>query len=252
MTTIRALQEKLSYLKMDASLAYVNELFMLGKIDDTSIDLLYQVIDAQHRFKEENNRLYNVKVAGFPYIKTLDEFDFSFQPSINETQIRNIAASNFYQEATNIAFIGTPGVGKTHLAISIGVCVATKRTSVYFIKFSKLINQLKRAYDENKLEHQIKVYNKYKLLIIDEVGFNEISMLEAKLFFQLVDIRYEKKSTIFTSNITFDKWVGIMGNDEMITRAILDRIIHHSYLFNIVGNSYRIKDKLEVSDEDSC
>lgn len=249
MTTVRALQEKLSYLKMDASLKFVNELFMLGKIDDTNVDLLYQVIDAQHRFKEENNRFYNVKVAGFPFIKTLDEFDFSFQPSINEVQIRNIADSTFYQEGMNLAFIGTPGVGKTHLAISIGVSVATKRTSVYFIKFAKLIGQLKRAYEENKLEHQIKVYNKYKLLIIDEVGFNEISPLEAKLFFQLVDLRYEKKSTIYTSNITFDKWASIMGNDEMITRAILDRILHHSYLFNIVGHSYRIKDKLVVNDE---
>lgn len=249
MTTVRLLQEKLSYLKMNASLDRVNELYMLGEIDDQSIELVYQVIDAQHRFKEENNRLYNVKVAGFPFIKTLDEFDFSFQPCINETQIRNIADSSFYQEGTNIAFIGTPGVGKTHLAISIGVSVATKRTSVYFIKFAKLVSQLKRAYDEKKIEHQIKVYNKYKLLIIDEVGFNEISSLEAKLFFQLVDLRYEKKSTIYTSNITFDKWVSIMGNDEMITRAILDRILHHSYLFNIVGNSYRIKDKLVSTDE---
>lgn len=93
------------------------------------------------------------------------------------------------------------------------------------------------------------MYNKYKLLIIDEVGFIEISTLEAKLFFQLVDLRYEKKSTIYTSNITFDKWVSIIGNDEMITRAILDRILHHSYLFNIVGHSYRIKDKLVVNDE---
>lgn len=249
MTTVRALQERLVYLKMNASLQLVDELYMSGKIDDSNIELLYQVIDAQHKFKEENNQLYNVKVAGFPYIKSLDDFDFSFQPSINETQIRNIAESGFYQEGVNLAFIGTPGVGKTHLAVSIGVCVAKKRVSVYFIKFAKLINQLKRAYDENKLERQIKVYNKYKLLIIDEVGFNEISPLEAKLFFQLVDLRYETKSTIYTSNITFDKWVTIMGNDEMITRAILDRVLHHSYLFNIVGNSYRLKDKLLNIDE---
>jgi len=249
MITVKSLQEKLQYLKMDASLQLVNELFMTGKINDEDIELVSQVIEAQYQYKEDNNRLYNVKVAGFPYVKTLDEFDFSFQPSINETQIRNISESSFYQEAKNIVFIGTPGVGKTHLAISIGVSVATKRNSVYFIKFARVINQLKRAYEEGKLEHQIKVYNKYKLLIIDEVGFNEISPLEAKLFFQLVDLRYEKKSTIFTSNITFDKWISIMGNDEMITRAILDRILHHSYLFNIAGNSYRIKDKLEVYDE---
>lgn len=249
MITVSSLIEKLEYLKMNSSLEYVNNLYLDGKINNESIELVYNVIDKQYQFKEENNKLYNVKVAGFPYIKTLDDFDFSFQPSIDEVQIRNIADSNFYNEAYNLVFIGTPGVGKTHLAISIGVNIAKKRNSVYFIKFAKLINNLKLAYEENKLENKIKIYNKYKVLIIDEVGFNEISPLEAKLFFQLVDVRYENKSTIYTSNITFDKWVNIMGDDEMITRAILDRIIHHSYLFSIVGNSYRIKDKLQNIEE---
>ena len=97
------------------------------------------------------------------------------------------------------------------------------------------------------MEKKLKLYFKYKLLIIDEVGFNEISPLEAKIFFQLIDMRYTKISTIFTSNITFDKWPNILGQDEMITKAILDRILHHSYLFNITGPSYRIKDKLKIN-----
>lgn len=137
------------------------------------------------------------------------------------------------------------GTGKTHLAIAIGYCVAIRRNSVYFIKFNKLINILKTAYHEGTLEKKIKVFFKYKLLIIDEVGFHERSPLEAKVFFQLIDVRYTKRSTIFTSNLSFDKWPTILGNDEIITKAILDRVLHHSYLFNITGPSYRIKDKLD-------
>ncbi len=137
------------------------------------------------------------------------------------------------------------------MAVAIGYAVAIKRNSVYFIKFSKLINNLKQAHNEGTIEKKLKLYYKYKLLIIDEVGFNEISELESKLFFQLVDMRYEKRSTIITSNITFEKWPQILGNDEMITKAILDRLLHHSYLFNITGPSYRIKDKLKYNTKKS-
>lgn len=143
-------------------------------------------------------------------------------------------------------FIGNPGTGKTHLAIAIAYSVAIRRNSVYFIKFNKLINILRTSYNEGTLEKKIKQFYKYKLLIIDEVGFNEISPLESKLFFQLIDMRYTKRSIIFTSNISFDKWPQILGNDEMITKAILDRILHYSFLFNITGPSYRIKDKLNL------
>ena len=125
-----------------------------------------------------------------------------------------------------------------------------KRNSVYFIKFTRLIQNLKQAFNEGTIDKKIKLYYKYKLLIIDEVGFNEISPLEAKLFFQLIDMRYTKRSTIFTSNLTFDKWTNVLGQDEMITKAILDRILHHSYLFNISGPSYRIKDKLDLNESE--
>lgn len=143
--------------------------------------------------------------------------------------------------------IGNPGVGKTHLAIAIGYSVAIQRNSVYFIKFNKLIATLKNAYNEGTIDKRVRNFFKYKLLIIDEVGFSEISPLESKLFFQLIDLRYSKKSTIITSNMTFEKWPQILGNDEMITKAILDRLLHHSYLFNISGPSYRIKDKVKLS-----
>ncbi len=215
------------------------------EISSAELKGIYKILKKEVEAKEENNRLYNVKVAGFPFLRTIEEYDFDFQPSIKKDKIQSIIESNFYDEAINIVFIGNPGTGKTHLSITIAYTVAIRRNSVYFIKFNKLINILKNAYNEGTFERKVKQFFKYKLLIIDEVGFNEISPLETKLFFQLIDLRYTKRSTIFTSNITFDKWPTILGNDEMITKAILDRILHFSYLFNITGQSYRIKDKLK-------
>ena len=245
MTMINEVLDKLSYLKLKSAYTYLKDLHINDNITSTELGGLNKVLNKEVEAKEENNRLYNVKVAAFPFVKKIDDYDFNFQPAVKEDKIKSIVESSFFEDGTNIVFIGNPGVGKTHLAISIGYEVAIKRNSVYFIKFNKLIVNLKKAYNEGLLEKKLKLYYKYKLLIIDEVGFNEVSPLEAKLFFQLIDMRYTKRSTIFTSNLTFDKWPTILGNDEMITKAILDRILHYSYLFNITGPSYRIKDKLK-------
>jgi len=246
MTMINEVLDKLTYLKLKSAYTYLKELHIDDNITTAELKGLNKVLNKEVEAKEQNNKLYNVKVAAFPFIKKIDDYDFTFQPSVNEEQIRGVVESNFYEDGTNIVFIGNPGVGKTHLAVSIGYEVAIKRNSVYFIKFTRLINALKKAYNEGTIERKIKLYFKYKVLIIDEVGFNEISPLEAKLFFQLIDMRYTKRSTVFTSNMTFDKWPTILGQDEMITKAILDRILHYSYLFNITGPSYRIKDKLKL------
>ena len=247
---INEVLEQLTYLKLKSAYTYLKELHINDSINNSELKGIYKILNKEVLAKEENNKLYNVKVAGFPFLRKIDDYDFSFQPGINEDKIRAIIEGNFYEEAINIALIGNPGVGKTHLAIAIGYSVAIRRNSVYFIKFNKLITILKNAYNEGSFDKRVRHFFKYKLLIIDEVGFNEISPLEAKLFFQLIDLRYTKRSTIFTSNMTFDKWPSILGNDEMITKAILDRIIHHSYLFNITGPSYRLKDKLELSQSE--
>lgn len=251
MTMINEVLETLEYLKLKSAYKYLKELHINDNITNNELKGIDKVLSKEVEAKEENNKLYNVKVAAFPFVKTIDDYDFSFQPSIKEETIRAVTDSNFYEDGTNVIFIGNPGTGKTMLSVVIGYSVAIKRNSVYFIKFSRLINNLRKAYNEGLLEKRLKLYYKYKLLIIDEVGFNEISELESKLFFQLVDLRYEKRSTIITSNITFEKWPQILGNDEMITKAILDRLLHHSYLFNITGPSYRIKDKLKYKTSKS-
>ncbi len=245
MTMINDVLKQLEYLKLKSAYSYLNSLYIENKIEESELTGIHRILDEEVKAKEENNRLYNVKVAAFPFLRTVDDYDFSFQPSVKREKIESIIESTFYEDATNVCFIGNPGTGKTHLAVAIGYSVAIRRNSVYFIKFNKLITILRTAYSEGTLDKKIKLFFKYRLLIIDEVGFNEISPLESKLFFQLIDARYTKRSTIFTSNISFDKWPTILGNDEMITKAILDRILHYSYLFNITGPSYRIKDKLD-------
>jgi len=242
---INEVLDQLVYLKLKSAYTYLKELHINDQVTNNDLKGIHKILNREVIAKEENNKLYNVKVAGFPFLRKIEEYDFDFQPTVNEEKIKTIASSNFYEEAINIVFVGNPGVGKTHLAIAIGYEVAIKRNSVYFIKFNKLITILKNAYQEGTFDKRVRHFFKYKVLIIDEVGFSEISPLEAKLFFQLIDLRYTKKSTIFTSNMTFDKWPQILGNDEMMTKAVLDRILHHSYIFNIVGPSYRIKDKLK-------
>ncbi len=236
--------EKLDYLDLNASKNYLENEHIAGTVTGNQLEKMNEILNVQVLAKKETIKLYNVKVAGFPFLKTIKDFDFDFQPTLHKEKIIEILDSNFYECGTNILFVGNPGTGKTHLSISIGIDVATKRNSVYFIKFSKLIHNLYEAYNENRLSAKLKLYTKYKLLIIDELGFNEISAIEAKLFFQLIDLRYEKKSTIISTNSKFDKWSKILGNDEMLAKATLDRLLHHSYIFNIDGNSYRLKDKL--------
>ena len=150
-----------------------------------------------------------------------------------------------------ILLVGSSGVGKTHLAISLGITAAKARNSVYFITCHDLITQLNKAFFENKLDSKIKHYSKYELLIIDEIGYLPIDKQGSNLFFQLIAKRYEKHSTIITTNINFNKW-GDVFSDNVIANAILDRLLHHSTVIPIQGTSYRIKDKTqEIETKDT-
>ena len=210
----------------------------------TVIDILYELSEMEMNLRTERAMNACVKVANFPFIKTFEDFDFSFQPSINKEQIINYKYLKFIDDKENIVFIGSPGVGKTHLATAIGVEVAKLRTSTYFISCGDLILQLKRAHIENRLEQRLKFFAKYKLLIIDEVGFLPLDTESSNLLFQLIAKRYEKNSTIVTTNKPLSRWGEIFG-DPVIANAILDRLLHHSHVINIVGRSYRTKDIID-------
>jgi len=188
-----------------------------------------------------------ITVANFPFVKRVGDYDFTFQPAVNKAVIKDLCSLRFIESKENILFYGTPGVGKTHLATAIGIEAASKRQLTYFITCHDLIQNLKKACGENRLETRLKHYSKYKVLIIDEIGYLPIDKPGANLFFQLIAKRYEHTSTIITTNQPFSKW-GEVFSDMTLANAILDRLLHHSHVLKIVGPSYRIKDVHDLID----
>lgn len=224
---------------------------MIANGSKTPVDALYELTEKECIFQREKAIKSCVKTAGFPFEKTLKDFDFAFQPSINKEEMEDYASLRFLENNENILFIGSSGTGKTHLATSIGIEAAKNRYSVHYIAFHDLINELKKAEMENRLEKRIKAFVRYKLLIIDEIGYLNYDKNAGNLFFQLISKRYEQRSTIVTSNRSLAKWGEIFG-DAVIANAILDRLLYHSHIVNIVGPSYRTKDIMEsLNDSDN-
>lgn len=217
---------------------------LVNKGNKTIVEMLKELTDKEMELKSKNSTLAFVRVANFPFKKTLDDFDFRFQPSINKEEIMDFKHQRFIENKENILFVGTPGVGKTHLATAIGMEVARSRKLVYFISCNDLVLQLKRALLENRLEKRLKFFCKYKVLIIDEVGFTPLDRESSQILFQLISMRYEKSTTIITTNKPLAQWGEIFG-DPVLANALLDRLLHHSHIINIIGNSYRTKDLVE-------
>lgn len=222
---------------------------LINKKEKDVVDSLYELTKLEIDVLREKKAKHSIQFAGFPYYKTFEDFDFSFQPSINKEEILDFKNLRFIEKNENILFVGSPGVGKTHLSISIGIENAKNNHSTYFINCNDLIQALRKSYLQNSLDDKLKTLSKYKLLIIDEVSYLPIDKDAANMLFQLINKRYEKTSTIITTNKPFSEWGELFG-DTMIANAILDRLLHHSHIININGNSYRLKDKiLENSKE---
>lgn len=244
MSTYTELLNNLEQLNLMQIRAHIDTYIdLLTKGEKTIIETLNELIKLEIKFKEEKATNACVKVANFPFKKTLKDFDFSFQPTIKKEIIEDLVSLRFIEKQENILFLGNSGVGKSHLSVSIGISAAKKRYSTYFINCHDLLLNLKRAHLENRLETRLKHYTKYKVLIIDEIGYLPISKEEANMFFQLINKRYERNSTIITTNKEFSKWHEIFG-DATIANAILDRLLHHSNIVKITGPSYRTKDKI--------
>ena len=237
--------EKLRLMQMKEHLEEISNFVSNNKLSFS--DGLLQLCNYEIDYKEKSASKSMIKAAAFPFVKTIEDYDFEFQPSVNKQDILELATLRFMENKENIVFLGTSGVGKTHLATSIGIVAASKRYSTYFIKCHDLLQRLKRAKIENRLDSTLKYINRYKLLVIDELGYLPIDKEDSNLFFQLIDMRYEKKSTILTTNINFSDWDSIF-NDAIVANAILDRVLHHSKVITINGRSYRVKDYIKAPE----
>jgi DNA replication protein DnaC len=186
------------------------------------------------------------RFAGFPYRKPLESFDFTFQPTVDRRLVRDLATLRFLDHGENVLIVGPPGTGKTMLSIGIGLKAAEAGRRVMFTTADDLVQSLTRAFQENRLEERLKVYAYPTLLILDEIGYLPLDKLQANLLFQVIARRYERGSLILTSNKGFSEWGSICAGDPVIASAMLDRLLHHSHVLNIRGESYRLKEKREA------
>lgn len=203
---------------------------------------LAQALQTEWQGRFQRNVESRLKLARFPWIKTLEQFEFDFQPSLDRKLVRELAGMSFVERAHNVILLGPPGVGKTHLAIALGVKAVEAGYSVLFLTLEQLMTRLTKAFNENRLDRTLQQLSYPKVLIIDEIGYLPLSNTEASLFFRLVARRYEHASLIVTSNKSFLDW-GEVFNDPVLATAVLDRLLHYSTTLNIKGESYRLKEK---------
>lgn len=219
-----------------------NYLEIASKENKSVIEILDHLFQEELQHKSSRYFDIRIKMAHFPFRKTLEEFDFSFQPSIDKKTVNTMASLKFVYNAENLVLLGPPGVGKTHLAIALGIEALKGRIPVYFITAAELLQKLRNALQDGDLKRTFARLCMHKLMIVDEIGYLPLEKQDANLFFQLVSRRYEKGSIILTSNQPFRNWGTIFG-DDVVASAILDRLLHHSTVISIKGESYRIKDR---------
>ena len=219
-----------------------NYLEIAAKEERSIVEILDHLFEEEQRAKQARNIEFKMKLAGFPARKTLTDFNFKFQPSIDKKVIKELSTLRFLHNNENIVFLGAPGVGKSHLAIAIGIEAVNAGHTVYFANINKIVEKLKTASRMDKLEKNLQAYAKFKLIIIDEIGYLPLDTEGAHCLFQLVSKQYEKGSMIFTSNKSYGEW-GQIFQDQVIAAAVLDRVLHHCTTVNIKGESYRLKDR---------
>src|SRR5437870_9290612 len=242
-TPIERLQTALEALGMKAVEAKLENLLeQASKKEPSYADFLDELLSCEVEARRTRYMRAKLQLAHLPFVKTFEQFDFSFQPSIDERQIRELRSLRFIHEASNVIFLGPPGVGKTHLSVALAEAAIQSGFGAYFRTAHDLVSDLGRAYREGRLDRRMRVYLAPKVLVIDEMGYLPLDELGATIFFQLVSARYERGSIILTSNKSYGDWGSIFG-DPIIATAILDRLLHHSTTINIRGESYRLKDR---------
>ncbi|MDL2082170.1 IS21-like element helper ATPase IstB [Streptomyces sp. GXMU-J15] len=223
-----------------------------GRADEAKmgyLDFLDLVLAEELAIRDDRRFRQGLRLSKLPHHKTLDEYDFSFQPELDPRKIKDLATLAFVEAKVNAALLGPPGAGKTHIAVALSVAACRAGFSVYFTTLDDMVRQLKAAEAAGRLNSKLRTYLRPGVLVVDEVGYQPLERAEANLVFQ-VSKRYEKGSIILTSNKTFSEWGQVFG-DEVLATAILDRLLHHCDVVSINGPSYRPKHRLAAIERDT-
>lgn len=245
-------QERLEQLCYDLSLPTIAQEYSgmcqkAAKENQNFCDFLESLLELEKNNKQMRSRQMLTKTAGFPAIKTLDDFDFNFATGIPKKEVMELSSLSFIERGENIVLLGPSGVGKTHLAIALGYLATQKNIKVRFVTASDFMIQLDTAYREGKIKQIFRsAVLSPRLLIIDELGYLPLTREQADHLFQVVAKRYERSSIILTSNLNFSQWDQTLAGDKVLTSALLDRLLHYSHILSIKGESYRLKDKLKA------
>lgn len=240
---LHALHEALGVLKLDQIALSLDALCQqAAKEEWTYSTFLARLLDEELSAREQRRLSVTTKMAHFPFHKTLEQFDFGFQPSVEKRRLQELASLRFVASGENVLLLGPPGVGKTHLSISLGIKALEAGLSTYFISVPELIDWITQDSQRGQLAKRMQQLCKPKVLILDEMGYLPLERQVATFLFQLVAKRYEKGAIILSSNKSFSEW-GELFTDQVLATALLDRLLHHSSIINIRGQSYRLKEK---------